>query len=106
MVFLFVAAAGVLAVAVAHLVIGWFVSNGLREGALEVKERPADPGVFVRAVSPSSITLESIVPRQDIGHPGTLGLAWDGGYGQMGEVSDVRSMRSTRPFRIIEGDLP
>jgi hypothetical protein len=105
-VFLFIAAAGVLAVAVAHLVIGWFVSNGLRKGALEVMERPADPGVFVRAVSPSSITLESVVPRQDIGHPGTLGLAWDGGYGQMGEVSDVRSMRSTRPFRIIEGDLP
>lgn len=100
MTFIYVAAAGVIIVVLVHVVAGWFVSNGLRKEALVVGPRPKDLGVWVRAVSRDRIELESKEPRQDIGHPGSFGLRWAGGYARVGDVvaaSDGRMFRHYRP---------
>jgi uncharacterized protein len=96
--FLIAVATGVLLVALTHLVVGWVLSNGLYRSALAVQSRPRELGVRVRAVSASEIVLEAPVPRQDIGHPGTLGLVWRDGHGLLGEVLSVDGMRVTRQF--------
>jgi alpha-beta hydrolase superfamily lysophospholipase len=96
--FLIAVAVGVLLVALAHLVVGWALSNGLHRNALAVQARPREFAVRVREVSASEIVLEAPVPRQDIGHPGTLGLAWDNGHGVLGEVLSADGMRVTRQF--------
>lgn len=106
MIGIYVLAVVVLASAFVLLVMGWRHASGLRRDLLGVGEREPRPGVWVRARGRGSITLEAHAPRQDIGHPGTLGLAWDDGYGQVGEVTEVEGLRVTREFRVVEGEAP
>lgn len=81
------AAAGVLVVAGAHLAVGWYVSSNLHDGLLVVGPKPEEPPeVRVREIGHHEIALESPVPRQDIGHPGTLALVWEGGRATVGDV--------------------
>lgn len=106
MIFVLVAAVGVLVVAVAHLAAGWIISNRLDRGLLTVQSRAKDLGVRVRAVTTGQIVLEAPTPRQDIGHPGTLGLVWPEGHGRVGDVMDVRDSRFIRSFEPVEGTPP
>lgn len=106
MTILVVVAAGVLVVIFVHLVAGWFLSKGLHTRALAVQPRAKELTVRVREVSKTRIVLEAPAPRQDIGHPGTLGLAWEGGRGRLGEVLAVDSMRVTRVFEPLVGTPP
>jgi hypothetical protein len=101
-----VAAGGVLLVALFHVVAGWVVSGGLHRGALAVQPRVKDIGVRVRRVSGDRITLESPLPRQDIGHPGTLGLVWPNGYGRVGDVLEARDSQIVRRFEQVHGSPP
>lgn len=88
------------------MVGGWLLANGLRNGALRI-QKPGEPeGLAVRDLSEDRITLEAGEPRQEIGHPGTIGLAWPSGYGQMGDLIEVDGWRVTRKFRLLEGELP
>jgi alpha-beta hydrolase superfamily lysophospholipase len=96
-----------LIVALYHLVAGWFFSNGLQRETLLVRPRPRDLGVWVRAIAPGRIELESKQPRQDIGHPGILGIRWSGGYAQVGEVVAAADGRISRSFTPgIDGTPP
>lgn len=106
MVFVIVVAAGVFLVVLVHLTVGWFIANGIHNDALEVGPRTKDPGVRVREVSRTRIVLEAPTPRQDIGHPGTLGISWDGGYGRVGDVLDVVGTRFIRSFEPVDGTPP
>lgn len=106
MTFLVVTATAVLIVVFVHFVAGWLLSNGIYNRALAVQPRAQDLTVRVREVDRSRIVLEAPAPRQDIGHPGTLGLAWDGGKGRLGEVLAVDSMRVTRIFGPSVGTPP
>jgi len=96
--FLIAVATGVLVVVLAHFMVGWALSNGLYRNALAVQPRHKELAVRVREVTDSEIVLEAPVPRQDIGHPGRLGLRWDDGHGVLGEVLSVDGMRVTRQF--------
>ncbi|HEX6286957.1 MAG TPA: hypothetical protein VFZ80_05685, partial [Acidimicrobiia bacterium] len=98
MVFVIVAAAGVLLVALYHLVAGWLFSNGLKRETFVVGPRAKDLGVWVRAVGADRVELESKQPRQDIGHPGTLGMRWEGGYARVGDVIAASNGRIVRKF--------
>lgn len=90
----------------AHLVGGWLLANGLRNGALRI-QKPGEPeGMAVRRLSDGVITLEAGEPRQEIGHPGVIGLAWPSGYGQIGDLIEVDGWRVTREFRLLEGQPP
>ena len=86
----------VLVVVAAHFVVGWFLSSRLYQGALRVEIKEKDLGVRVRSVTPTEVVLESPGPRQDIGHPGVLGLAWSGGYRRVGDVVSAESGSITR----------
>lgn len=105
-VFLIVVAGGVLAIALAHIVGGWLLANGLRDGALRIQKPGTPEGLAVRELTDDVITLEAGEPRQEIGHPGIIGLAWPTGYGQMGELIDVDGWRVTRAFNLLEGTPP
>lgn len=106
MTFVYVVAIGLLAIALIHVVLGWFLSRGVFRDALAVRPRPKDLGVRVREVSGDRIVLEAPGPRQDIGHPGIVGLAWDDGYGRLGDVVDVQGSRFIRPYEKWQGVPP
>ena len=106
MTFLITVAAGVLVVALAHLVAGWGLSSGLHRGALLVQPRVKELAVRVRGTSQTRITLEAPAPRQDIGHPGVLGLVWDGGHARLGDVVSVEGMQVTRLYEPLVGTPP
>lgn len=89
-------ALGVLAVVLVHLVGGWVLSTRLYRGALRVQPRSKDLGVWVRNVEAGTIVLEAAEPRQDIGHPGVLGLAWENGYQRVGDVVNAANGTITR----------
>lgn len=96
----------VLIVVSIHLVLGWFLANGLRKTALRIQPPSQGDGFAVRAVSGNEIILEADSPRQEIGHPGVVGLIWAEGYGQTGDVTQVEDNRVRRGFRLLEGELP
>ena len=89
-----------------HVIAGWLYASGFHSQALAIQEPSRTFGVWVRQVDTKRIILEAKFPRQDIGHPGTLGLYWDHGYGQLGNVLDVTDNRITRSFSLLEGSLP
>jgi pimeloyl-ACP methyl ester carboxylesterase len=105
-VFVFVAAVGVVVVVVAHLAVGWVIANGLYRSALEVGPKEKDLAVRVRQVSADRIVLESPTPRQDTGHPGIVGIAWEEGYGRAGDVEDVEGSRFIRSYEPVTGMPP
>ena len=100
---IYAAAGVVLALGLTHLIVGWYLANGLHRQALAVGDRPKELGVRVREVSPDRVVLEAPGPRQDIGHPGVIGLAWDGGYGRVGDVRDVQGTRFIRDYEPVVG---
>ena len=106
MTFLLVLAASVIVVVLAHLVVGWRVASGLHRDALEVGPKRRDLGVRVRAVEGSLIVLEAPTPRQDIGHPGVIGVSWPDGYGRVGEVVTAGGGLVTREWAPVRGDPP
>ncbi|HEU4319831.1 MAG TPA: alpha/beta fold hydrolase [Acidimicrobiia bacterium] len=106
MTYLIVSAVLLLVVALFHLVAGLVIANGLYRGAILVGPKRWDLSVRVRRVSKNSIDLESPTPRQDIGHPGRLGLRWSEGYAQLGEVIAVEGAAITREYNRVEGGDP
>ncbi len=106
MTFVVVAAWGLLLVAGFHLVAGWLLASRLHDEALRVDVRAPDLAVRVRAMGDDTIVLESPTPRQDIGHPGHVGLRWPDGYGRVGEVVSVTDGLVTRTYSHVEGERP
>lgn len=98
MTFVYTVAIAVVAVVAVHLVVGWVFSSRLRADALLVGPRDENAGVRVRSIGDGEIVLEAPEPRQDIGHPGVLGLDWGEGYGQVGDVRSVADGRVTRSW--------
>lgn len=95
-----------LVVAGLHLLGGWVYSIGFKRDVLALGEKEVPAEIVVRALSGDTITLEAASARQDIGHPGTLGLYWDGGYSQVGEVVDVIGGKVVRRFQHLKGRPP
>lgn len=89
-----------------HIAFGWVLANGLRNSALRIQEPTPGEGFAVRAMAEGSITVQATGPRQEVGHPGVIGLRWTTGYGQMGDLTEVTANRVTRRFDLVEGDLP
>lgn len=96
----------VLIVAGLHLVAGWVFSTGFRSQALRIQHGQRKWGFYAQAVDRTSITLTASEPKQELGHPGTLGLHWEGGYGQAGEVIDIDGLAVRRAYKHIQGDPP
>ena len=96
----------VVLVVLAHLIGGWVYATGFRESALRIQPPKRTFGVWVRSVDKRRITLTATEPRPDIGHPGTLGVYWDGGYGKVGVVIAADGMEVTREYTHLTGGQP
>ena len=96
----------VLVVVTGHLAFGWVLANGLRDTALRIQEPTPGEGLAVRRLTNGLITVQASGPRQEVGHPGVIGLAWETGYGQMGDLTEVTAERVTRRFDLLEGEPP
>ena len=85
---------------------GLVFANMIRSDALVPLPPTPDNGVWVRAVDEHMITLTSAEEREDTTRPGLAGLAWDGGYGQLGEILSTDGLDVTRAFIVQAGSFP
>ena len=85
---------------------GYVFADMIRTDALLPQAPTPDHGVWVRSVDELSITLTSAEEREDVIRPGIAGLAWDSGYGQLGEIVATDGLDVTRDFSVRFGGLP
>lgn len=85
---------------------GWLFANGFKASALTISAPSRDFGVWVRSVDSETVTLEGAEARQDIGHPGTLGMYWEEGYAQIGDVISVEAFTVIRHLKDLTGSAP
>lgn len=102
--------AGVLAVLLgaAFFAVAWYYSMALEDEALAVKHDPDKFELVASAVTPGSVTLEPAPGTdkdRDWDKPGTQGLQWEGGYGQVGPDIREEPGRAVRSFTLLEGAL-
>ena len=87
---------------------GWFYAGEIRAGALASKA-PGTPALQteVLAVGDGTITLarDPASPRE-LTLPGTWGLRWAGGYGQLGAIRSLAAGRVERAFTRLAGAPP
>lgn len=86
-----------------HLAGGWIYASGFHASALSPRPPSRTFGIWVKSIDSETITLAATGPRQDIGHPGLLGLYWDGGYLQVGDVVGVEGFEVAR---VLVSDRP
>jgi alpha-beta hydrolase superfamily lysophospholipase len=87
---------------------GWFFAGEINSGALAIDNEPdsLDYDVEVLAVDDSTVTYslaESDNPHLE--HAGTYGMAWDGGFGMIGDVLDSDEDQVVRAFTLETGTL-
>ena len=87
---------------------GWFYAGEIRAGALD-SSAPGTPPLQteVLAVGARSVALarDPASPRE-LTIPGTWGLRWAGGYGQLGAILAVGADRVERALTRLEGTPP
>ena len=98
--------AAVVLLLVFHVGGGYLFSNMIETDALAPQPPTPDYGVYVVALDEDLITISSAEERSDTVHPGVLGLAWDDGYGQIGEIHTVDGLDVTRDFNLVSGTNP
>ena len=103
---LYVIAVLVLLFAVLQVVGALIFAFGFKKEALDVREPEWELGIAVRSIGNGVAVIEANQPRQDIGHPGIVGMFWNSGYAQLGEVRSVESGRFTRDYTTISGEPP
>jgi len=92
-----------------HVAGGWYFSSVLNERALSAAERRAELApnyvVDITAVGAAEVTLDS---RDDnrVARVGTYGMAWDGGYGILGDILGEDGTDVTRVLTVVLGDPP
>jgi pimeloyl-ACP methyl ester carboxylesterase len=95
-------------VTVAVAAAGWSYAGQIEERALAVRHEPDRLNIRVAAVGDGEVTLEP-APGEDPGdyweRPGTFGMEWEGGYGQVTAIVATGRGSVTRKFRPIEGIL-
>lgn len=85
---------------------GIVFANMIHSDLLTPQPPTPDNGVYVIAIGDDTITLTSAAERDDTTRPGVAGLAWDGGYGQIADITEVDGLVVTRLFTRTDGDLP
>ena len=85
---------------------GWYFSNQIHSDALTPLPSTADNGLYVIGLDAGTVTITSSEERSDSKQPGTYGLAWDNGYGRIGEIVSVDGLEVTREFEIVDGSAP
>jgi uncharacterized protein len=94
--------AGTLAVLVVVVGTGWYYSDQIRSDLLTAKNEPPEYDTRVIEVTDDRVTLEA---TDDTVQPGTYGLEWADGYGQILDITERTGDRVVRDFRLLEGTL-
>lgn len=99
--------AGVLILAGGGLVAaGWYYSDALKDEALVPDHSPEEMDLQVAAFDDGTINLETTPDSDDDGdwtRPGTFGLEWMGGYGQVGAIREIDDRHVVREFVPLQG---
>lgn len=99
--------ATVVIVTVAFYVGGGLVfSNMIHADALTPEPPTPDNVVWVREIEGNEIVITSEEERDDTTRDGLYGLAWRGGYGQIGEVLSTEGLEVRRAFYLLDGSPP
>jgi uncharacterized protein len=88
---------------------GWYFAGQIESGALAVKPAaplPADNDVRVVAVSGGQVRLRAIGDQPALAKPMLFGIAWPGGFGQLGTAVSVSGSVVTRPLTVTSGPAP
>lgn len=97
---------GLVFVAVALGGVGWYVSGEIVAGMSAV---PPEPVFDIEVMSVGDGRIELLVEDEVMAtrdSDSTVGLRWDGGWGDVGWATAVDGAVQTRPFRVISGDAP
>lgn len=91
-----------------HLGGGWYFSEQLKTDALVPDDSSPTYDVSISDVANGTVTLRAVdEPDPDLTAPGTIGLDWQTGYGQLGEIlSEASDGSVTRRMTRLEGDAP
>lgn len=80
----------------------WFyIPSQVGEGAFTLSSGPHDLNIEIVEVVRGEVTLSG--PRKNVGHPGILGLQWEGGYAQLGPVTGDSGDGVTRGLLPLAG---
>ena len=97
----------VLLVAVFLLSGGWYFSDQIRSGALDVGPATDEMTLRVASASSTSVTLmESGDAQTPLRGDGVYGLAWSTGYGQVSGPAEVAGGSVTRRLTLLSGTAP
>jgi len=86
---------------------GWYLSNLVRDTALQPKRDDLRPQLEVVSLGESRITLgvTGEVQNDDWRTNGIWGLRWDEGYAQVGGIIDINDQEVVREFAPLMGNL-
>jgi alpha-beta hydrolase superfamily lysophospholipase len=88
---------------------GWYFAGQIESGALAVKPAsplPTDNDVRVVGVSGGQVRLRAIGDQPALAKPMLFGIAWPGGFGQLGTAVTVSGSVVTRPLTVTSGSAP
>lgn len=84
--------------------IWYYVPAQVRDGALTLASGPHDLNLEVADAASGQVALRGA--QKNTAHPGRLGLQWDGGYGQVGEILREYDDRVVRRVAVLDGLPP
>ncbi|MBI5947169.1 MAG: alpha/beta hydrolase [Chloroflexi bacterium] len=88
--------------------VGWYYSNSFEDQALAVHHNSPNYNLRASIAGEGRIRLETTGSGNSHGlwqTPGTFGLEWEGGYGQIGPIIEVSARAATRDFVLLKGTL-
>ena len=89
-----------------HLAGGWYFSGQIYSSALEPDPSTTDFDIPVIATDRLSITLSTVDGPEELAVPGTWGLAWENGYGQLTELITTSEEAAQWRLDLVSGTLP
>ncbi len=90
-----------------HVAGGWYFSSQIRSDALLVDEQSFDYDIAVLSWDETTITFDAgSDPSDDLLSDEVLGVTFDDGYGQVGEVVGFDGNAITRTYTHLAGEAP
>ncbi len=90
-----------------HVAGGYYFATKLHADALAVDPWKWPQDLTVKSVDAATIALtDPGTPADDLRSPGTFGLLWDGGFGQVSGAPEIDGNTVTRDFTVLEGSPP
>jgi alpha-beta hydrolase superfamily lysophospholipase len=91
----------------AYAGIGLYVSDEIISSGLRTSPHVVEYDTDVVSIDGDAITIR-VSDEESVAsdHDAVMGLRWEGGYGQVGPATSVDGVLETRPFSLIQGEMP